>query len=359
MSRTQSQGIEYFPFAVDFFSDKKIKVLKARYGADGITIYIYLLCYVYREGYYTRVDKDFIYMVSDDLNMSPDKVQQVMTFLFERSMFHEQLFKSDAILTSTGIQERWQKAISTRAKKTPIEVSGYWLLKKSETQPFIKCALYANSSEKKELSSENYSDNSEKNTLYKVKESKYPPISPQGDGERDFKGEFFKAYPKLKLGFLDDGKVDYRLLLSAFEKSKVLRERYSMHWILKNYDAIIRGDYIDAEGAETATAARERWCANRKAAAENFASKALKTALNDVMFSAAYSKWKTLMPRAAFEKDAEKAAWLTAELELAEKEWRGRLDELGLDIEPHYYCEKCKDTGFLPNGKPCDCYEGG
>ena len=154
MSRTQSQGIEYFPFAVDFFSDKKVKILKARYGADGVMIYLYLLCQIYREGYYTRVDEDFKYMVSDDLNMSSDKVQQVMTFLFERSMFDEQLFKSDAILTSTGIQERWQKAVATRARKSPIKVSEYWLLKESETQPFIKCTLFQDSSEKKSDSSE-------------------------------------------------------------------------------------------------------------------------------------------------------------------------------------------------------------
>lgn len=97
MSRTQSQGIEYFPFAVDFFADNKVKILKARYGADGIMIYMYILCCIYREGYYTRVNDDFIFVISDDLHISSDTVQQVMTFLLKRSMFNEQLFKSDAM----------------------------------------------------------------------------------------------------------------------------------------------------------------------------------------------------------------------------------------------------------------------
>ena len=52
MSRTQVQGIEFFPLDVDFFSDKKIKILKARYGADGITVFLYVLCQIYREGYF-------------------------------------------------------------------------------------------------------------------------------------------------------------------------------------------------------------------------------------------------------------------------------------------------------------------
>lgn len=27
------------------------------------------------------------------------------------------------------------------------------------------------------------------------------------------------------------------------------------------------------------------------------------------------------------------------------------------DLEPDYYCKKCSDTGFLPNGRACDCYK--
>lgn len=93
--------------------------------------------------------------------MSPDKVEQIMTFLLERSMFDEQLFKSDAVLTSTGIQERWQKAVKTRASKTPIEVTEYWLLNEEQTAAFIKRTLFKNISEKKTLSSEKKDFNSE------------------------------------------------------------------------------------------------------------------------------------------------------------------------------------------------------
>ena len=104
MSRTQSQGIDYFPLAVDFFSDRKTKILKARYGDKGVLLCIDIFCQIYREGFYTRVDEDFYYILSEDHNMSADTVEQVLTFLLKRSMFDEQLFKSDAILTSTGIQ---------------------------------------------------------------------------------------------------------------------------------------------------------------------------------------------------------------------------------------------------------------
>ncbi|MCD8308448.1 MAG: DUF4373 domain-containing protein [Clostridia bacterium] len=172
MSRTQSQGIDYFPFAVDFFSDTKVKILKARYGADGIAVYVYILCQIYREGYYCRANDDFIYIMSDDLHISSDTVQQVLTFLLSRSMFNEQLFKSDAILTCDGIQERWQNAVKARAAKTPITVENYWLLPEEKTAPFIKCTLFEHSSEKKDDNSEKKDDNSENYPQSKVKYSK-------------------------------------------------------------------------------------------------------------------------------------------------------------------------------------------
>ena len=172
MSRTQSQGIEYFPFAVDFFADNKVKILKARYGADGIMIYMYILCCIYREGYYTKVNDDFIFIISDDLHISSETVQQVMTFLLKRSMFNEQLFKSDAILTSDGIQERWQIAVAKRAQKTPIKVSDYWLLEEADTKPYIKVAHFSDSSAKNTFTSAKKALNSANYPQSKVKESK-------------------------------------------------------------------------------------------------------------------------------------------------------------------------------------------
>ena len=37
LARPRKDGLDYFPLDVDLFEDDKIKILKARYGADGIT----------------------------------------------------------------------------------------------------------------------------------------------------------------------------------------------------------------------------------------------------------------------------------------------------------------------------------
>ena len=163
MGAKRKEGNKFFSLDVDFFSDKKIKILKARYGADGITLYIYLLCEIYKNGFYLRIDEDFEFIVSDDLNMNSDKVKQVLNFLLERSLFDNTLFQSDKVLTSAGIQERYQLMVKSRAVKNPITIERYWLLSEEETETFIKVNSFFNNSGNHEDNSRKNEFNSEKN----------------------------------------------------------------------------------------------------------------------------------------------------------------------------------------------------
>lgn len=165
MARPQKQGLDYFPLDVDFFSDKKIKILKASYGADGISLYIYLLCEIYKNGYFLKVDADFEYIVSADLGMDCNKVRQVLNFLLKRSLFDNTLFQLDKVLTSTGIQKRFQLAVKERAKKKPIEIKEFWLLEEAETESFIKVHPESNKSGKNNDSSGKNDDNSLEESL--------------------------------------------------------------------------------------------------------------------------------------------------------------------------------------------------
>lgn len=170
MARPQKSGLDYFPLDVGFFSDdRRIKILKARYGVDGIVLYLYFLCEIYKNGYFLQVDTDFEYVVSDDLGMESNKVKQVLNFLLERSLFDNKLFQSDKILTSAGIQKRYQLAVKERAKKKPIEVKDYWILEDSETEPFIKVNPNTNKSQK---NADNSGINLDKSREESPKESK-------------------------------------------------------------------------------------------------------------------------------------------------------------------------------------------
>lgn len=173
MARPKKSGLSYFPLDVVFFEDPKIKILKARYGLDGVAFYIYLLCEIYKQGYYMQVDDDFEYIISDDLKMDQNKAKQVLNFLLSRSLFDNTLFQSDKVLTSAGIQRRFQLAVKERARKNPIKVGRFWILEKEETEPFIKCTLFEGYSGKiDDFSGKNVQNSTEK-SLNKSKVNKY------------------------------------------------------------------------------------------------------------------------------------------------------------------------------------------
>lgn len=171
MGRPRKTGIDYFPFDVDFFSDKKIKILKSRFGVDGISIYLYLLCEIYRNGYYIELDDDYMYIIADDLGMTGEKVKQVMEYLFGRSLLIKSILpESVTIITSHGIQCRFQEAVKGRAAKSGVEVDKrIWLLNEQETLPFIKYTQNSGFSENNESFSEK---NPSKSEIYAIKESK-------------------------------------------------------------------------------------------------------------------------------------------------------------------------------------------
>ena len=57
--------------------------------------------------------------------------------------------------------------------------------------------------------------------------------------------------------------------------------------------------------------------------------------------------------------DKEVVPALTEKLKAAKMERLTALRRLGLseeDFVPVYSCKKCSDTGFLPNGRICNCY---
>lgn len=175
MARPKKQGLDYFPFDVDFFSNKKIKILKSRYHTDGVIIYIYLLCEIYKNGYYIIWDEDYKFIVADDLNLSDGLIEQVIAFLVKRSLLTSILLGSDTALTSPGIQSRFQEAVKPRASKSPVSViKELWLLTKEKTQGFIKVINLKGFSENNPCFSENNPDNFKNNSTKesKVKKSK-------------------------------------------------------------------------------------------------------------------------------------------------------------------------------------------
>ena len=169
MARPLKNGLDYFPFDVDFFSDRKIKRLRARFGTDGLMVYIYLICEIYRSGYYIDINDDLILDISDEINISENATRQIIDFLLSRSLFNDKLAKSDKVLTATSIQKRYQEA--KKGFKRDVEVEAkYWLLSLEDTYSFVKVRNNDSFSQKNPSKSEKNPTKESKINKNKLKE---------------------------------------------------------------------------------------------------------------------------------------------------------------------------------------------
>lgn len=184
MPRHKNDGLKYFSFDVDFFhADKRIVKLHKRFGNDGIVFYIYLLTEIYRNGYYARWNED---LIDDaiDLNLTEGLIEQMMTFFKGRGLIvevepegtevdEEESNRTDTIITSPGIQKRYQAAVKSLRRDIYVD-SKIWLLSEEETESFIKVTKNEDKSRKNEDKYRKNEDKSRKNDTKenKIKEKK-------------------------------------------------------------------------------------------------------------------------------------------------------------------------------------------
>ena len=203
MPRQKKDGLNYFSFDVDFFhADKRIVKLHKRFGNDGIVFYIYLLTEIYRNGYYARWNED---LIDDaiDLNLTEGLIEQMMIFFKGRGLIvevepdgtgvdKEESNRTDPVITSPGIQRRYQAAVKSLKRDIYVD-SKIWLLGEEETESFIKFAENEDKSRKNEDKSRKNEDKSRKNYL-KEKKRNEMKIKQRVCVRRI--EDFISAYPK-------------------------------------------------------------------------------------------------------------------------------------------------------------------
>lgn len=136
MARTIKKGLDYFPFDVDMFQDIRIRKLIKYQGGKAITVYALLLCYIYRNGYYAEWDKELPFIISEQSGYEEAYIQEVIKSCLNIGLFSQELYESDKVLTSKGIQERYRR-ICTSSRRSSV-ISEYNLLpveEKTQQQP--------------------------------------------------------------------------------------------------------------------------------------------------------------------------------------------------------------------------------
>ena len=129
MARPQKDGVDYFPLDVDFFADKKIKLIRGQFGVKGAYIALALIASAYQTGgYYKKWDVDDSLLMSEDVagDCSPQLITDVLYACLRRRLFDRGIFEKWGVITSAGIQRRYIRMVRGR-DAIPI-ITEYWLL---------------------------------------------------------------------------------------------------------------------------------------------------------------------------------------------------------------------------------------
>ena len=134
MGRPSKKGLDYFPLDVNLFSDGKIEDLMGKYSSDGLTIYLAILCIVYRNGYYFEAENETsivnaIHREIYNERISRQRVREVLHFCGVIRLLDSHLLCAN-VITSASLQSRY-KEITVRNK---VDKSKYWLLSESEKE---------------------------------------------------------------------------------------------------------------------------------------------------------------------------------------------------------------------------------
>lgn len=130
MARPIKEGFDYFPLDTDFFKNRYVKRLLRKYKSDGIIVLVYLWCECYGDkGYYMNLDETLIEDISDDLLINPERVGEIVEYLFEQKWFHK-LVSGDGedVITSSGVQKRYLSIKSQSRRKATDPDPSIWLI---------------------------------------------------------------------------------------------------------------------------------------------------------------------------------------------------------------------------------------
>lgn len=117
----QKAGLNYFTIDTDRYQDMRIKRLKKNLGGQGVAVYDYILCEVYRvRGYYYEWNEDTAFDIAEYWGIKETLVQEIVKYCGSVGLFSKELL-SRGIITSASIQRRYLD-MCARAKRKAVEI---------------------------------------------------------------------------------------------------------------------------------------------------------------------------------------------------------------------------------------------
>lgn len=120
-------GFSFYRVDTDRYMDIRIKRLKKNFGCQGIAVYDYILCEIYRvRGCYIEWDESTAFDVAEYFAIKETTVTEIVKYCTSVGLFNKALH-SRGILTSESIQRRYL-AMSVSAKRKGATIPNEYLL---------------------------------------------------------------------------------------------------------------------------------------------------------------------------------------------------------------------------------------
>lgn len=209
MERRYKDGVDYWNLDVDFFDNKKIRLIRGEFGIKGVYIHILILNEIYRTcGYYKKWDSDDCLLMSDYLGVAGDRgpnlIAEVVQGLVRRSLFDQGVLDRFGVLTSAEIQRRFLRIVGNSRESIPI-IKEYFLLETSNRKDVTEATLGKitflsvsgkDSAQNLKVKPENLKDldKEQKRTEQKRTVSPHTPQGVKTDGIPRYKPEWFSRF---------------------------------------------------------------------------------------------------------------------------------------------------------------------
>jgi hypothetical protein len=244
MPRQARSDLSYFTMDCDIFSKKAdLRPLLRKFKADGLAVYVHILCDVYGTGYYFKPDdyEGYILDIAEDCGMSAEKVQLIIAFMTDRTLLDAFSLDKNTVFTSHGIQKRYAEAMKGR-KRSVAEIKGdYWILTEEEERKidtFYKSQPNSNKSEKMDDKSEKMDDKSEIYDTTEQNRNKQKETENKSDNDLEVSKK--ESNKKRKIQSYDEIFED--LYVSPRLKEAVIE---FIRYLKASYDIVVTNDRLE------------------------------------------------------------------------------------------------------------------
>lgn len=122
------RGFTYYSVDTDRYQDIRIKRLKKEFGCQGIAVYDYILCEIYRvRGCFLEWDESTAFDVAEYFGLKETLVKEIVRYCLAVGLFDRELLKRGSVLSSRSIQLRYVEMCG-RTKRRPAIPQEYDLL---------------------------------------------------------------------------------------------------------------------------------------------------------------------------------------------------------------------------------------